>query len=323
MPSPESEAAKASDSLGTLGLFPDVWVLSMLVSLGLSVGIAPGSRGASVGLDRVIDAIDRASAVAAQFAAVSTFFLVVHLGFSVSRFGRRRWLAIPGVLLGMTVAALLVSAQQLLLARESLLYAVFACALSTTLLAFSLIPKYRLARALLLLGAASLALELTAPFDLGPVVEKSARTLAFLGGAALALASAAGLVGATRARGLTLALVLAAGGGTALLSRHATVGDQRLPIVILGRSLRALSERSVAPTELSLFLLGVLVVVLCASVARRLFSSAFTPADLPLLGLFALLLLIGPTPLGLSGVIVTALGFVSLASRAERSAAPS
>lgn len=294
----------------------------MLVSLGLSVGLAPGSRGAAVGLDRAIDFIDRASSVAAQFAAVSTFFLVVHLGLSVARFGKRRWLAIPAVLLGLTVALLLVSAQQITLGHESLLYAVFATALTTTLLAFSLLPQYRLARALLLVSAASLALELVLSFELDSVVLESAMMLSVLGGATLALASVAGLVHSARARGLTLALVVAAGGATMLLSRHATTGDERLPIVILGRTLRALSGGSLAPTEPTLFVLGVLVVVVLSSVARRLFGRTFTPADLPLLALLALLILMGPTPLALSGVVVTALGFVALASRREEPPSP-
>lgn len=332
MPSPpKSETAKApelgpeplggnslgSDSLGTLGLFPDLWVLAMLVSLGLSAGLAPGSRGAAVGIDRHIDFIDRAASVSAQFAAVSTFFLLVHLGFSVARFGRRRWLTIPGGLLGLSVAMLLVSAQQITLSDETLLYAVFASGLATVLLAFSLAPKYRLARALLLTSAASLLLELAAPLSLGAYAAQSATTFAFAGAVVLTLASVAGLVYAARARGLTLALVLAAGGATLLLSRYTPTGQERLPIVILGRTVRALTEQSLAPAALASFLLGVLVVVCSAAIARRLFGSGFTPADLPLLGLLALLLLIGPTPLALAGVIVTALGFVALASRAE------
>lgn len=117
--------------------FTRTWGLVVWAAVVVGAALAPGLRGADVGLDRVIARVDLGAAILGQAAAIVTYLLLVHVALHLVRRARPWPLAVLAVAPLVVPGLLLISAQRLDLPAHFLLSGALATWLSTLALTFS------------------------------------------------------------------------------------------------------------------------------------------------------------------------------------------
>lgn len=295
----------------------ELWSLAFSVALVLGAGVAPALRGAFVGSGSLIGTMDGVAAVASQFAALLTFFLLVGAAISCLRKARPLWLSLSLAALAAPIAVMLSSAQRIELGEAAhfatLLAAGLALPLASLLVGARSVPGLALvlASVVLLSDVARLALELTAP----PLVLHAAllalRTGAAAAATLLVLVQLAWVAGAAR-----FALPLLLGG--AMLAALAV--DPRLPAsaptwqVVAGRALTQLTplELGPVPGRLSAALLALALGATAWALLARVLRRRQVELGVVLSASAALAATSRPSPLVLGALTLLALAHAAL-----------
>lgn len=310
--------SRASDQRALGDLF-NVWGVGLLVSVIVGAGLGPALRGARQGLDRFISLVDQAAGATSQFAAVTTWLLMVHVGMLCVRLAKPRVLSLGIVLASALPVVILMSAQRTRLGLGPSL-TTLACASLVTLAAAShLRHPPRGLRAALLLGGASLLMELLRVLSLEwgtPALTLVAGHLRVLMGALTALSVLFEKARDSRSGGALLPVCLFIALLCAVSLDAGRQPGARVWVIIAGRGLSTLIGEGASTSLFArVFMLGLSLTTLAWTLVSRLRGDREEHAGLLCAAALALTVNLGPTPLTSAAATLVALTAIVLSAR--------